>query len=147
MNEMAAFGRVRGQGFASRMTLTALVVAALAGTVAAAYVASTGQRPAGPPALNEAAPPAGANGGAGAVDGGGNAPVPWFLRGVDKAAGSTTAGEQYAAVYAGRGPVPPGSTSASQQYLDWYTRPSDLAGSTSASEQYRAWYLRDADDR
>jgi hypothetical protein len=32
------------------------------------------------------------------------------------------------------------TTSASEQYQSWYTRPAEHRASTTAGEQYRAWY-------
>lgn len=56
---------------------------------------------------------------------------------------TTTATEQYVSWYTR---APEGAAAwerETSQYVDWYTRSDDLAGSTSASEQYMNWYLRD----
>jgi hypothetical protein len=56
---------------------------------------------------------------------------------------STTAGQQYVDWYTRAPAAPQDSTSAGQQYMDWYTRPSENVPRTTAGEQYRSWYLRE----
>ena len=56
---------------------------------------------------------------------------------------TTTATEQYVGWYTR---APEGARAwelETSQYVDWYTRSDDLAGSTTATEQYVNWYMRD----
>ena len=56
---------------------------------------------------------------------------------------TTTATEQYVGWYTRPAEGAAAWEAATRQYVDWYTRRDDLAGSTTATEQYVNWYLRD----
>lgn len=53
---------------------------------------------------------------------------------------TTTAGEQYREWYS-RPRELAGSTTAGRQYSDWYTGQNGRDATTTAGEQYRAWYV------
>src|SRR5687768_2642439 len=53
---------------------------------------------------------------------------------------TTTAGEQYRDWYSPARDLA-GSTSASRQYTDWYSTRDSRDVGTTAGEQYRAWYV------
>jgi hypothetical protein len=55
---------------------------------------------------------------------------------------TTTATEQYVGWFTRPAEGAAAWEAATRQYVDWFTRRDDLAGST-ATEQYMNWYLRD----
>jgi hypothetical protein len=58
-------------------------------------------------------------------------------------AATTTATEQYVDWYTRAAEGAGAWERETSQYVDWYTRVDDLAGSTTATEQYVNWYMRD----
>ncbi len=71
------------------------------------------------------------------------AAAPAVLAPIDGAP-STTAGQQYVDWYSRDSATRPASTTAGEQYRGWYTRPSESAARTTAGEQYQSWYLRES---
>ena len=56
---------------------------------------------------------------------------------------TTTATEQYVSWYTRPAEGASAWERETSQYVDWYTRSDDLAGSTTATEQYVNWFMRD----
>lgn len=56
---------------------------------------------------------------------------------------TTTGTEQYVGWYTRPAEGASAWERETSQYVDWYTRSDELAGSTTATEQYMNWYMRD----